>query len=128
MTLLQEKFCLEYAKCGNATEAYKRAGYKPKSEKAAGNCGSRLLENVGIQERLRELQQENASPAIADAQEIQSLLTEAMRATAANGDVLGLCKTADILNRMHGSYVTKTEITGAEGGPLQFAWTGGGDG
>lgn len=122
LSVRQEKFCLEYAKSGNATEAYKLAGYQPKSEKAAGANAARLIGNDRVQARLQELQRETAIPAIADAQEIQSLLTEAMRNCAANGDVLGICKTADILNKMHGAYVNKTELTGSAGGPLQFVW------
>ena len=117
----QEKFCLEYAKSGNATEAYKLAGYTASDEAARRNA-SRLLTNADVQARLQELQQETAIPAIADAQEIQSLLTEAMRNCAANGDVLGICKTADILNKMHGAYVNKTELTSNAGGTLQFVW------
>jgi len=122
LTVLQERFCLEYAKSGNATDAYKKAGYKPKNENAAAASATRLLRNVKVQDRLHELQQATATPAIADAQEIQSLLTDAMRNASVNGDVLGLCKTADILNKMHGSYVNKTEITGGGGGPLRFIW------
>lgn len=118
----QEAFCLEYMKSGNATEAYLKAGYKTKTDKAAGVSASRLLGNVGIVRRLKELQQQIAAPEIADAQEIQSLLTDAMRKSAEKGDVVGLCKAADILNKMHGAYINKTEISGGDGGPLVIKW------
>ena len=48
----QEKFCREYAACGNATTAAEKAGYSPKT---ARTIGSRLLTNVDICKRIQEL-------------------------------------------------------------------------
>lgn len=52
-----EQFAQAYAgeAHGNAAEAYRLAGYGPKDAKGAGNCGLRLLENVGIRERVKTL-------------------------------------------------------------------------
>lgn len=111
LNVRQEKFCLEYAKSGNATQAYKLAGYKPKSDNEAAASATRLLRNAKTQTRLKELQQETKSHAIADATEIQGLLTEALRVSAQNGDTDGLCKTANILNKMQGAYVDKLSIS-----------------
>lgn len=122
LTVKQEKFCVEYAKSGNATEAYKKAGYEPKNYNAAGAAAARLLKNVRVQNRLRELQRAASKQDIADAQEIQGLLTKAMRKAAADGDTLALCKTADILNKMHGDYINKTQVSGIDGGPIVFGW------
>lgn len=75
----QEAFCLHYAKTGNATEAYKVAGYKAKSEGAIYSGANRLLKNDKVQARLKELADEIASDKIAGIKEIQEYLTSVMR-------------------------------------------------
>ena len=53
MTPRQEKFCVEYLIDLNATQAAIRAGY---SKKTAEALASRLLRNVNIRGRIKELQ------------------------------------------------------------------------
>jgi phage terminase small subunit len=53
VTPRQEKFCVEYLIDLNATQAAIRAGY---SEKTAYSMGQRLLKNVEIKSRIKELQ------------------------------------------------------------------------
>ena len=74
-----EAFCLHYAKTGNATESYKKAGYKAKTDMAIYSNANRLLKNDKVKERLRELAEELASDKIADIKEIQEYLTDVMR-------------------------------------------------
>ena len=76
MTARQERFCQEFAKTGNATLSAINAGY---SEKTANEEGSRLLANVSIQERIRELQGEIKNQNIMDAREMQEHLTSIIR-------------------------------------------------
>jgi phage terminase small subunit len=78
----QEAFCLHYAKSGNATESYKKAGYKCKTERAVQNAASRLLGSVGVQERLRELAEEVRTPKIMEIEEMQARLSEFARMEA----------------------------------------------
>jgi len=123
MQRLQEKFCIEFVRCGNATEAYKRAGYKARSDKVAGTAAARLLGNVGIQQRIVELQSEMDSHKIMDAAERRELLTQFARdEETAKPDRL---KAMDLLNKMDGVYITKTQVSGADGKPLIFRWEGG---
>ena len=75
----QEAFCLHYAKTGNATESYKKAGYKAKTENAICANATRLLRNDKIQARLKELADELASEKIANVKEIQERLTSILR-------------------------------------------------
>lgn len=75
----QEKFCLEYAKLGNARQAYINAGYDSKSEEAIDANASRLISNDKVQARLAELAEETKTKAIADIQEMQEVLTEIIR-------------------------------------------------
>lgn len=72
----QEKFCLEYARCGNATESAKIAGY---SDKTAYSHGQRLLKNVEVQNRLQELAKIAEDAKIADIKEMQQRLTSIIR-------------------------------------------------
>lgn len=75
----QENFCLEYAKTGNATEAYKNAGYKCKNDNSAAASAIALLRNPKIQARLQDLKNEMASEKIANAAEVQERLTRILR-------------------------------------------------
>ena len=76
LNVRQEKFCLEYAKCGNATEAAVLAGY---AEKYAGQNADKLLKNTKIQDRLKEIREQLESEKIADIKEMQQKLTEIIR-------------------------------------------------
>lgn len=55
LTPKQELFCLEYLKDFNATQSYKRAGYKVKTDKVASTLSLRLLAKVVIKQRIDEL-------------------------------------------------------------------------
>ena len=111
MTERQEKFCLEMVRCGNATEAYKAAGYKPRSDKAAGNCGSRLLENVGIKARIAELREKMADETIMDAKARRVKLSEIAKHPGTKDE--NVIKAIDTLNKMDGLYIQKTELSGS---------------
>lgn len=63
----QEKFLHEYLLDFNATQAAIRAGY---SAKTAAAAASRLLRNVNVQKRLKELQDEIYSASKLDKQDI----------------------------------------------------------
>lgn len=76
LNVRQEKFCLEYAKCGNATESAKKAGY---SERTAKSIGQRLLTFVDVKNRLQELAKIAEDEKIADIKEMQQVLTKIIR-------------------------------------------------
>lgn len=79
LNVKQEAFCLHYAKTGNATEAYKVAGYKAKNPTAIYSTANKLLKNAKVQSRLNELAEEIASEKIAGIKEIQERLTSIIR-------------------------------------------------
>lgn len=119
----QEIFCEEFVKSGNAAEAYKLAGYKASSAKSAANSASRLLENVGICNRIAELREKAEDEKIMDAKQRRIILSE----IAKSGKAIVAIKAIDTLNKMDGVYINKTQLSGADGGPLVFAWEGEGD-
>lgn len=57
MTEQQEKFAIEYAVCGNATQSAKNAGY---SEATAYSQGQRLLKNVEVANKINEVKAQMA--------------------------------------------------------------------
>lgn len=79
LSMKQEKFCLEYAKLGNARQAYINAGYKNNKESTIDAAASRLLSNVKVKNRLAELAKAAEDAQIADIQEMQKKLTEIIR-------------------------------------------------
>lgn len=79
LSVKQEKFCIEFAKSGNAQQAYKKAGYQCKNDKVVNAAASRLLAQVNIKNRLAELTEEIKNNSIADIQEMQETLTNIIR-------------------------------------------------
>ncbi len=123
MRQLMENFCLEIVQSGNGTEAYKKAGYKVKSDNAAAVGAAKLLRKAKVQKRIAELRSEMDSHKIMDAAERRELLTQFARdGETAKTDRL---RAMDLLNKMDGVYINKTQVSGADGAPLVFRWEGG---
>ena len=118
----QEKFCLEYASTGNATESYQSA-YQMTDESIAATNASRLLRNAKVKRRLKEIGDELSSKAIMSAEEIQKRLTaiargelreeiilpktgERVQKQVAVRDVL---RALELLAKIRGLFVTKVE-------------------
>lgn len=81
LTEQQKKFCREYMKDFNGTQAAIRAGY---SKKSAQEHGRRLLTNMGVQKLLKELQAKNAEKDETLADEIVAELKKIMRCDIKN--------------------------------------------
>lgn len=77
LTLKQQAFADYYLECGNATEAYKKAGYK--NYKSAGVEAAKTLKNPNvaayINERLAQIEKES----IASIDEVMKFYTKVMR-------------------------------------------------
>jgi phage terminase small subunit len=58
LTIKQENFCLEYVKCGNASEAYKKAYSAKKMKPSSVNrLAKQLIDNIKITSRIKELRE-----------------------------------------------------------------------
>lgn len=126
MNELQKKFCVEFVIRGNATEAYKAAGYKVRSDNAARANASRLLTNVNVQEAIAALRAKMESEKIMDAKERRETLTAIARSRSE--DSQDRIRAIDTMNKMDGLYINKTQLSGADGGPLTIAWESADDG
>lgn len=79
LTAKQRKFCDEYIKSGNATEAYFKAGYQIKSNEAARANASRMLTKANIKEYIEARLKQLESKKLAGAREVLEYLTSVMR-------------------------------------------------
>lgn len=116
LSVKQEKFCLEYARLGNARQAYINAGYECEKEETIDASASRLLRNVKVQERISELAEATTSKGVMTATERKEWLTEVIRSDAEK--TMDKLKAVDILNKMEGAYIEKVEVNGQVNNPM----------
>lgn len=103
----QEKFCLEYRKHeGNGTAAAIAAGY---SERTAAQQATRLLRNVNILKRIKELADDAIRKQIIGLDKRALVLSKIAEDDDA-ADVQARIRAIDVLNKMDGVYVIKTEV------------------
>lgn len=76
LTPRQRAFCDEYLKCGNASEAARRAGYSPKM---AHSIGQENTEKPAIKRYIAMRMQPDDEKRIADADEVLQYLSNVMR-------------------------------------------------
>ena len=128
LTEKQEKFVLEYAKTGNAMQAFKNSGYQYKNDNSAKVGASRLLTNDNIKARLKELHEEQVNDSIASIQEIKEFWTKVMRNEETeevivtneagpykmmkDGSLRDRLKAAELLGKTSGIFVDKVEVSG----------------
>lgn len=107
-----EKFCQAYAQDGNASAAYRAAGYKPRTDAACRVSASQLLTNPNIQHRINELTAEARAQAersaIADIREIRETMTAIMRGEIAETKPADRIKAGDFLARVGGQAEPET--------------------
>ena len=77
LTPKQEKFCLEYFKCSNATEAYRRT-YSVKNMKPASvnRLAFAVLQNIKVASRIKSLQEAVAKKVIISKERVLQILAE----------------------------------------------------
>ena len=76
LTPKQKRFCEEYLKSGNATDAAKKAGYK---EKAAHSVGAENLRKPVISAYIKRRMGEQEAALVADANEVLQFYSAVMR-------------------------------------------------
>lgn len=77
LTPKQKAFADEYLVCGNAAEAYKKAGYK--NYKSAGVEASKTLKNPKISAYIAERQKQIDDSRIADVKEVMQFYSAVLR-------------------------------------------------
>ena len=107
----QTKFCLNYAKHGNAVKAYTEAGYDIKSEAGARASASKLLTNANIKKKLEELSEKSHTKAIATITEIKEFWTSTLLSD--EQDMTHRLKASELLVKVEGGFIDKVEHSGA---------------
>ena len=85
LSIKQQRFVDEYIISGNATDAYKKAGYAWKSENTAGVNGHKLLKNHKIANALKERSESISNSKIMDQQEVMERYTAIARGEPKKG-------------------------------------------
>lgn len=113
----QKRFCNEYLKDLNATQAAIRAGY---SQKTAKQIGQRLLTKVDLQSYLQKRMKEAEKTRIASADEVLEYLSSVVRGTSRSSQFVSVkgtpvltekppteaerIKAAELLGKAHGAF------------------------
>lgn len=125
LTPKQKKFAEYYIKCGNATEAAKKAGY---SEKSAYAIGQENLKKPVISQYITKRMEKQDKALIADADEVLKFFTDTMRGNIK--DQFGLdpalsdrIKAAELLGKRYRLFSDKVSIEG----PVPVVISGGED-
>ncbi|HFM9842817.1 TPA: terminase small subunit [Streptococcus pneumoniae] len=126
LRIKQKRFADEYIISGNATEAYKKAGYRVSSDRVAGVEGHKLLKNPKIKSYIDERLKQLNSEKIADQQEVLSYLTSVMRGETQEQTLISIgelgqtitdidvgakdrIKAAELLGKRHRLWTDKVE-------------------
>lgn len=130
MTDKQKRFCEEYLKDCNGTQAAIRSGY---SVKTANEQASRLLANVNIKKYIEERMESIRKSSIASAEEVLEYLTSVARGESRSHEIViegcgdgvseariiskppsekDRLKAAELLGKRYGIYTDKKQIDG----------------
>ena len=112
LTERQRRFCEAYSSNGgNALDAARQAGYKKPDPQGAENLGK-----PSIKAAIEKLRLATTSAAIMTRQERQAFWT--LVARSKDEDMKDRLKASELLGKSQGDFINRTEITGANGGPV----------
>lgn len=106
LTSRHMKFCEEYIKDMNGTQAAIRAGYAPAAAKVQA---SRLLTYDNVQEYLTKLRAEARRDSIAELTEVLERITSILRDP--ESDPKDVLKAAELIGKRYGAWTEKVQTT-----------------
>ena len=114
LTPKQKAFADYYIQTGNATEAYKMAGYK--DFKSAGVQANKNLNNPSVKEYIKQRMKPVEEKRIADGDEVLRFLTGAMRGEIKDqfdldASLQDRMKAAELLGKRHRLFTEKVEAS-----------------
>lgn len=122
LTEQQKKFADYYIGTGNATEAYKRAGYKGKGNVAEA-AASRLLRNVKVMGYIEQRNKQLESDRIADMEEVKQFWTETMRNN--ENELKNRLKASEYIAKTNAAFLDKVEHSGGTENTLTVVFDAG---
>lgn len=114
LTAKQKRFCEEYLKNLNATQAAIRAGY---SEKTANEQGARMLAKVSIQEYIKQFQNKIDQHNIKSVEEVQQWWSEVMADDEEK--MHNRIKASELLVKSKGGFIDKVTLNGNINNPFK---------
>lgn len=96
LTEKQKRFADEFIVSLDAADAYRKAGYKPKSDKSARNSASRLLANVGVMDYMQGQLSKVHQESVASAEEVLITLTGILRGERTQTQIVTVKKPTTI--------------------------------
>lgn len=108
MSIKEKAFCENYVLLGNATEAYKQAGYVCKNESVASSGATKLLARQKVKDYIDELMAEHKSDMIACQEEVLQFLTSTMRNEEEHTKERVRC--AELLGKRYALFTEKVQV------------------
>lgn len=109
LTEKQKRFADYYIETGNATEAYRRAGYTSKGKAAEANA-SRLIRNDKVQKYIDERNSALESDRIASMKEVKEFWSEIMRSELQ--ETKDRLKASEMIAKTNAAFIDKIEHSG----------------
>ena len=120
LTNKQQMFVKEYLIDLNATQAAIRAGY---SEKTAGQTAHEYLKKPEIAAEIQSAMDTRAEIVGINAQDVLESIKHIRSMTMADCKYSDALKANELLGKHLKLFTDKTEITGANGAPIETKWT-----
>jgi hypothetical protein len=112
----QIRFCAEYAKCQNPTQAYVVAGF---SEKGAAKSASRLLQKAEIQDEISKRLEGATNFSNLTVAKVLKNIEHGMEMAEDLGQTSAYMKGAELQAKYLCMLTERKELTGRAGGPMQ---------
>jgi len=103
----QKRFADYYIQSGNASEAYRQAGYKGKGNVAEA-AASRLLRNVKVVEYIEERNKQLEDDRIVSMEEVKRFWSDTIRDTEA--DLKHRLKASEYIAKTNAAFIEKQEV------------------
>lgn len=126
LTQKQRRFVDEYIISGNATQAYRKAGYSAKSDGTAWTEASKLLRNPKVQAELKRRNDEIKSAKTMDMQEVMERLASFGRGevteeqVTTSGEIVQVktknsdqIRALELIGKRYGAWTDKKEVSGS---------------
>ena len=108
LTPKQQKFADYYIASGNATESYKKAGYK--NFKSSGVEANKTLNSPNVKKYIEEKNKSIESERIADMKEVKEFWTNSMRSDQV--ELKDRLKASEYIAKTNGAFLDKVEHSG----------------
>ena len=117
LTPRQKLFGEEYIKDFNASQAVMRSGYATKYPQKMGH---QLLNNPSVRAYIDQLLVDRSDMIDVDVNYVVKKITRAIEKCDAAGKYNEVLRGAELLAKYLGMFVERTEITGKDGGPIEY--------